>query len=172
MVYLDIIVLECLADQPRHGYEIKRTVQRVLGGSVSLNNNVLYPALRRFEEMGAVDKTVEQHEGRPPRHVYRLTDTGREILDDLVRDFPPDAAQDDNEFLTRVAFFERLEPADRRQILEARRRALRLRLEHLQRLAPDAADSGPWSKRVLDFVARGVGLELEWVDELLRAAGQ
>jgi DNA-binding PadR family transcriptional regulator len=171
MAYLDILVLECLTDQPRHGYEIKRTVQRVLGGSVSLNNNVLYPALRRFEEMGAVDKTVEQHEGRPPRHVYRLTDTGREILDDLVRDFPPEAAQEDAEFLIRVAFFDQLEPAGRHRILEARRQALRLRLEHLERMRPDVGTS-PWSQRVLDFVARGVGLELDWIEELLQAAGQ
>jgi DNA-binding PadR family transcriptional regulator len=47
-----------------------------------LNNNSLYPALRRFEEAGAVTSTEEPQEGRPPRLVYTLTTRGRHpVLD-------------------------------------------------------------------------------------------
>src|SRR5215831_10388402 len=37
-------MLRVLADHERHGYEIKKQVERILGGR-SINNNVLYPAL-------------------------------------------------------------------------------------------------------------------------------
>lgn len=172
MAYLDILILEALIDRPRHGYEIKRNVEGVLGGSVSLNNNVLYPALRRFEEIGAVEKTVEQQESRPPRHVYRLTPIGRQTLESLIRHFPPEMAQEDPEFLTRVAFFERLEPEVRREILDARQKALELRADYLTRLRPAAAEASKWSGRVVDFVIRGARLELRWIDELRRDAAQ
>jgi DNA-binding PadR family transcriptional regulator len=172
MSYLELLILEALAEQPRHGYEIKRTVSRALAGSVSLNNNVLYPALKRFERSGAVEKTVEPHEGRPARHVYRLTETGRAHFEAMLRDFPPEAAQQDTEFLIRVAFFERLEPKARLQILHARSEALRLRLQQLELLRPDAAEASSWSLRVLDFVRRAVIAELAWIEELERAPAQ
>jgi len=49
-------MLRVLADQERHGYEIKKQVERILGGR-SINNNVLYPALRKFEaDLGTDDR--------------------------------------------------------------------------------------------------------------------
>ena len=48
-MYFDILMLRVLADQERHGYEIKKQVERILGGR-SINNNVLYPALRKYED--------------------------------------------------------------------------------------------------------------------------
>jgi DNA-binding PadR family transcriptional regulator len=44
-----------------------------------LHNNSLYPALRRFEEAGAVTKTAEPQEGRPSRLVYTHYRAMREL---------------------------------------------------------------------------------------------
>ncbi len=105
-MYFDILMLRVLAEGPRHGYEIKKSVERILGGR-SINNNVLYPALRRFEEQGAIERVAaEADPGRPPRHVYRVTDTGHDLLQAMIRDADPALLADDNEFQTRVAFFD------------------------------------------------------------------
>ena len=88
-MYFDILTLRVLAEGPRHGYEIKKSVERILGGR-SINNNVLYPALRRFEEQGAIERVAaEADPGRPPRNVYRLTDTGHDLLQAMIRDADP-----------------------------------------------------------------------------------
>ena len=50
-------MLRVLADQERHGYEIKKQVERILGGR-SINNNVLYPALRKYEDQGAIERAA------------------------------------------------------------------------------------------------------------------
>jgi len=42
-----------LTDRPAHGYEIKKHVERTLGGSFAITSTLLHPALKRFEEMGA-----------------------------------------------------------------------------------------------------------------------
>src|SRR5262245_42802735 len=123
-MYLDILILAHLVSEPKHGYELKRQVERSLGAGFAINNNVLYPSLRRFEEMGAVEREVERQLGKPDRHVYRMTDRGRGILRELLRDFPKEAAREPNEFHTRVAFFELLDPEERLALLAARRAAV------------------------------------------------
>ena len=68
-----------------------------------LHNNSLYPALRRFEEAGAVTKISEPQASRPPRLVYTLTDVGRDLLHDMLADLPAEQAGEESEFMARLA---------------------------------------------------------------------
>jgi DNA-binding PadR family transcriptional regulator len=163
-VYLDIVILSHLQREPVHGYELKRKVSATT--AYALHNNTLYPALRRFEEAGAVTKTAEPQEGRPPKHVYALTDVGRELLHDMLADLPPSLAGDDNEFLTRLGQFEQLTPPERRQVLAARAEALRARAQHFRELAPRAGDDHRWGRLVVTELADRVDRELAWLDRL------
>ena len=40
-----ILILAELAAQPYHGYELKWHVERILGGTVTINASQLYPTL-------------------------------------------------------------------------------------------------------------------------------
>jgi DNA-binding PadR family transcriptional regulator len=163
-MYVDILILAHLAHEPQHGYEIKKRVARILGGSIVLNNNLLYPALRRFEEMGAVRRTVEHQQGKPNRNVYTLTEAGGDVLQRLLQDFPPELARDGTEFITRVAFFHLLDPAARLGILARRRTALSEHRAHLQQMAALARDDpGMYSASVIAFLADQIERELEWI---------
>ena len=169
-MYFDILMLRVLADEPQHGYEIKKRVERILGGR-SINNNVLYPALRRFGEQGAIERVAaEADPGRPPRNVYRLTDTGHDLLQAMIRDTDPTLLADDNEFQVRVAFFADLEPADRFKIIAARRSIIDAEIAHLASLRPEAAETD-WGLRVLDFSMDRFQHERRWLDAL-EAAGE
>ena len=169
-MYFDILMLRVLSDQPRHGYEIKKQVERILGGR-SINNNVLYPALRRFEEQGAVERAAaEADPGRPPRNVYRLTDTGHDLFQSMIRDADPALLADDNEFQVRVSFFDDVPPEDRLRIIAVRRDIVQAQIDHLDSLRPDA-QSEPWGLRVMDFHRDNARRELAWLDGLAAAAG-
>ncbi len=69
-----IKVLRALAADPaqwRYGYE--------LGTEVRLQSGSLYPILVRLADRGLLETSWEPGLGsRPPRHLYRLTVTGRE----------------------------------------------------------------------------------------------
>ena len=159
------MMLRVLADGDRHGYEIKKQVERILGGR-SINNNVLYPALRKYEEQGAIERiAAEADPGRPPRNVYRLTDAGHDLLQAMFRDADPVLLADENEFQTRVAFFADLDAGDRLRILGVRREVLEARLAHLAALRPDA-QAEPWGLRVMDFNVERLQQELAWLDRL------
>lgn len=168
-MYFDILVLRVLESGPRHGYEIKKSVERILGGR-SINNNVLYPALRRFEEQGAIHRVAaEADPGRPPRNVYQLTDTGYDLLQAMIRDASPALLADENEFQTRVSFFADLDVADRLAMIQVRREIVESRIAHGLTLRPDATAQA-WGLQVLDFIIDRYRHELAWLDELTVAA--
>jgi DNA-binding PadR family transcriptional regulator len=167
-VYQDILILSHLRTAPVHGYELKRKVAATTG--FALNNNTLYPALRRFEDAGAVHKTAVQQQGRPPRHLYELTDLGRELLHDLLADLPDERAGSDEEFLTRVGMFDELTPAERRDVLGARDRALSARIQHLTDLAARAEASSAnreWGGRVTVELIERARRERAWIAALI-----
>lgn len=159
---MDVLLLSQLARHPSHGYELRRRVEAATG--IQLHNNSLYPALRRFGEAGAVTRTLEPQEGRPPRHVYTLTEVGRELLHDQLADLPDELAGDEAEFLARLAGFGRLTPEERRGVLAARSRVLAARRTRLAGLA-EAADD-PWAGLVLDEVLRRQREEQAWLERL------
>jgi len=163
MSYIEILILRRLSGRPAHGYELRKRVEQTTG--VRLNNNSLYPALRRFEEAGAVTRTEEPQEGRPPRLVYALTPLGRELLHDMLADLPPDEAADDSEFMARLGQFALLDPGERRTVLDARDEALRTRLAHYAEMhALAAADQ--WATAVTAELIRRDERERAWIAEL------
>lgn len=168
-MYVDILILATLMGQPRHGYEIKRQVQGIIGHLVNLNNNQLYPALRRFEEMGAVTREVVHTPGKPDKHVYHMTDRGAELLQDLLRDFPLEQARDDIGFQVRVSFFHLLEPEERLAILSTRETALKewqVYLEHARVQARERGDTLRFAQRIIEFNQQSIQHELDWIAHL------
>lgn len=170
-MYVDILILAELASQPYHGYELKRHVEHILGGTVTINANQLYPTLRRFEEMGAVSREVEHQAGKPDRHIYSITDRGLEVLQDLLEDFPSDLARSESEFGARVAFFHLLEPQARLTILTTRVEVLREHLLHLEQSQKLTSGNNPqffYVTRFLSFQQQQLQQELAWLTTLMQ----
>ena len=74
----DIVVLSLLAEQPRHGYNLDRTIeQRGYRQWTSLAFSSVYYVLKRLAERGLVEPD-DGSTGR--RTVFRITDAGRREL--------------------------------------------------------------------------------------------
>lgn len=78
-------VLLALAEDPtawRYGYELCQ--------QTGLKAGSMYPILMRLADRGLLETNWESDAptGRPPRHLYRLTDTGLELAAELA---PPSA---------------------------------------------------------------------------------
>jgi DNA-binding PadR family transcriptional regulator len=165
MSYVEIIILRRLRSGPAHGYELRKRVEETTG--FVLHNNSLYPALRRFEEAGAVTKTAEPQQGRPPRLVYTLTDVGHDLLHDMLADLPADQAGQPEEFLARLGQFSLLTPAERARVLASRARAVHDQLTHYHAMYNLASDHGePWGARATAELIRRHEQELAWLAEL------
>ena len=168
----DMLILAALLSHPMHGYEIKKTYDQTLGGLVTLHHNQLYPALRRFEAMGAVRcEAIGQH-GKPDRHIYHLTDHGLAELREMLRDFSPAHARNDMEFSVRFALFGFLEPGDRVKILRTRMQVLQSRFQDKGRYqkyldSPIVSQVQPYVEQLNAFNDQRIHAELEWLARMI-----
>jgi DNA-binding PadR family transcriptional regulator len=165
MSYIEILILRRLWGRPAHGYELRKRVEETTG--FVLHNNSLYPALRRFEEAGAVTKTAEPQDGRPARLVYTLTAVGQELLHDMLAELPPDQAGDDTEFIARLGQFSLINSAERRSVLASRTQAVHAQLAHLRAMRELALLGGErWGALATAELIRRHEQELDWLAEL------
>jgi len=168
----DMLILAALLSRPMHGYEIKKTHDQTLGGLVTLHHNQLYPALRRFEAMGAVRREAIEQQGKPDRHIYHLTNHGLFELREMLRDFPHTIARNDMEFSVRFALFGFLEPEDRVKILQMRMQVLQSRFQDKGQYqkyldSPIVGKVLPYVEKLNTFNDKQIHAELEWLAQMV-----
>lgn len=74
----ELLVLSCVREEAKHGYQIALDVEEETGGAFELQHGTLYPILHRLEKEGLIEGEWTE-EGRR-RKEYRLTDAGRRRL--------------------------------------------------------------------------------------------
>ncbi len=73
---LRLVILQLIADSPRHGYELMKEIEDRLGGTYSPSPGVIYPTLSLLEELGHA--TVEA--GATGKKLYTVTQEGEAFL--------------------------------------------------------------------------------------------
>jgi transcriptional regulator len=77
---LDLLVLQTLALEPRHGMGVADRIRQTTSGAFDVGPGSLFPALHRLEQSGFVrGEWTQSAEGRRVK-VYRLTAAGRARL--------------------------------------------------------------------------------------------
>jgi DNA-binding PadR family transcriptional regulator len=74
---LRLVILDLIAEKPRHGYEIIKAIEDHVGGAYSPSPGVIYPTLTLLEELGHV--TVRVADGAKKLHA--ITPEGQAYLD-------------------------------------------------------------------------------------------
>jgi DNA-binding PadR family transcriptional regulator len=73
---LRYVLLNLIAERPRHGYELIKAIEEQFGGMYSPSPGVIYPTLTLLEELGYL--RPENAEG--PRKLYSITTEGSAFL--------------------------------------------------------------------------------------------
>ena len=74
---LRLVILHLIAEKPRHGYEIIKAIEDLVGGAYSPSPGVIYPTLTLLEELGHV--TVSAGDGAKKLHT--ITPEGQAYLE-------------------------------------------------------------------------------------------
>jgi len=77
---LKYLLLGLLHQQPRHGYDLRRVFEELLGGTWPLNIAQVYTALSALERDGLVVCDVVRQDAVPDRKVYSLSEVGEKEL--------------------------------------------------------------------------------------------
>lgn len=166
-MYIDLLILIQIEKGPKHGYEIKKEIEKDLGYLMDVNHNLLYPTLRRFAGEGFVSRKRNEQVGRPDQYVYEITKAGKQKIADLINEFTEKDAKHQIEFMIRVSLFHRISSENRLRILRMRRKDLEALLAAIEkRFDPHADDT--YRSEVLGYSISQVKGEMMWIDELIR----
>lgn len=118
---LTLALLGLLADEPTHAYELRKRLSDLTGHNRKVSDGALYPAIRRAEEAGWIERASESTGRAPTRQVLSLTEAGRaELLRRLAEPAELEIT-DGGSFFTLLAFLSRLpDPADQARVLQRR----------------------------------------------------
>ena len=196
---LDLAILGLLFEQEMHGYEIRRRLRDELGLFANISFGSLYPALSRLERSGAVAVTGSGGASSAPllstgslggeraglrarrsgatlgtkrsRKVYRITDQGRALFEQLLEGEEPAGADDARSFGLRLAFARHLAPSARLALLERRRAQLTRRLAtDLVRASGDRLDV--YTRSLVEHSTESTEHDIAWLDRLIDAERQ
>ncbi len=79
----ELAILSLLADEPLHGYEIAKRIERQTSGVLRFDVASLYPVLYGLERRGFVKGEWEKAPSGRERRYYRLTPQGKKKLQPL-----------------------------------------------------------------------------------------
>jgi len=77
---LDLLILKAVSLGQLHGYGILLRVQQMTGGSLTVEQGALYPALYRLDRQGLLDTEWGTSDNNRRAKFYKLTAAGRRRL--------------------------------------------------------------------------------------------
>jgi DNA-binding PadR family transcriptional regulator len=154
-------VLALLAEQPRHGYEIKTALERRTGGAWAINVGQVYTTLQRLERDGLVEPLA----GDGERNDYRITGAGRAQLDEWYATPVVAEAAPRDELTIKVLLAVAASEIDVTEMLQRQRRAS---IEQLQGYTRRKARADPAADvaflLMLDALIFRTEAEIRWLD--------
>lgn len=78
-----VLAVLVAAKEPSYGYSLVTELQEA---GIDVEQNTLYPLLRRLESQGLMESTWDTEESRP-RKYYRVTDAGRATARALTQEW-------------------------------------------------------------------------------------
>ncbi len=80
----DLILLGLLKEGPKHGYEIKKSIDQTMSIFTDIDSKSIYYPLRRLEQKGLLTKRLGRKGKRPEKFIYKITKEGAEVFERLL----------------------------------------------------------------------------------------
>jgi len=131
-----LAVLAMLYEAPMHPYRMQQLIiERGKDEVINVTQRAsLYQTINRLEREGLIAaQGVSRDENRPERTVYELTQTGREIMLDWMRQILSTPTLEFPDFPAAVSFLPLLTPEDALHQLERRAAALQSELDRIDK---------------------------------------
>jgi len=133
LMSVQLSILGFLLERDYHGYDLKKTIERLMGQWTDIRFGSIYHALGALERSGHVRMvaTMQSH-GKPARSIYSITDSGKNEFQKLLFENMTEIQRvylaDD----IGVFFGKHIEPNQLTGLLEGRLNLLQMLLNKLQ----------------------------------------
>ncbi|MCT8138533.1 helix-turn-helix transcriptional regulator [Anaerobacillus sp. CMMVII] len=82
-----LILLQLLEEKDMYGYEIVKEMEARSGHILQVKEGTLYPALHKLEKQQYIEAYWQQPDKGPARKYYRITELGKEILEEKTSEW-------------------------------------------------------------------------------------
>jgi DNA-binding PadR family transcriptional regulator len=158
------VILGFLYDEPMSGYDIKQMMENSVSYFFDASFGAIYPALRKMEKEGLVEKQVVQQEGKPNKNLFVVTENGKQqFLDYLNSPINPTITRSD--ILIRI-FFGRFTTKEKiMEWLMDEREKNQAMYENLTRIADQYPTMDQNKRFTLEFGIRQAEMIMNMIDE-------
>jgi DNA-binding PadR family transcriptional regulator len=169
---LALSILELLHERPMHPYELAATMRaRHYDEFVRLNFGSLYHTVDSLERDGWIVPVEKEKEGgRPERTVYRLTDSGLDVLIRVVSEIVAQPRREFQHFSAGLMFMHHLEASTAAGLLEQRAQALQAVITKLSRIHDEVLASGHRRLAIVELEHKIalIHAERDWVRQIAK----
>jgi DNA-binding PadR family transcriptional regulator len=156
-------LLGLLAQEPRHGYDLKNAFEAMLGGTWPLNIGQVYTTLARLERDGLVESQVVPQDLLPDRKVYSLTRAGREELECWLAEATAGSIRLKDEFFVKLLVHQLVGSDGLLALVWKQRQVYMQTLAQLTALHADPSLE-PATGLLVEGAILHVEADLEWLD--------
>ena len=160
---LKYAILGLLAQEPRHGYDLRNAFETLLGGTWPLNIGQVYTTLSRLERDGFVESQVIPQELLPDRKVYSLTQEGKDELEQWLEEPTQGTIRLKDEFFIKLLILQMVDSSDPTNLIRRQRQVYMQNLAQLTNLLSDT-NLDPSTTLLVEGAILHVEADLDWLD--------
>lgn len=170
MTNAELAILSLVAEHPRHGYEIERTIEeREMRDWTEIGFSSIYYLLKKLENIGLVESHLHQPKGRgPARKVYQITPAGRKAQMAATLETLSEPQQRHTSFLLGLSNLSAVPPEQALSALRAYRDSLIERGEYVAARTNVQSPLPDFVESMFDYSLTLIQAELTWVEEFIQ----
>jgi DNA-binding PadR family transcriptional regulator len=169
---LALSILELLDERPMHPYEMASTMRvRHHDEFIRLNFGTLYHTVDVLERNGWIASVEREKEGRrPERTIYKLTDSGRQVLNRTLGDLLRKPIREYPHFVAGLMFMHHLTAAEAAAHLKERASLLDAQIAKFNHVLAELRSQGVTRLALIEIEHKIAMLDAErkWVRKLER----
>lgn len=85
--HTDMILLSIISESDSYGYEINKKIEKWTDGNFILTEATLYTSFKRLVGLGYLTSYWLQSDSNKKRKYYSITNQGKELLEEKIRDW-------------------------------------------------------------------------------------
>ena len=155
-------LLGLLARQPRHGYELKNSLEGALGGNWEINFGQIYTTLGRLERDGLVTSHIDASDKRGKK-TYTLTVQGQAEFETWLSQSVDKSEVFRDEFFIKLVVRHLAGYGDALAMISSQRQAYLQQLREIRTLATEAGDDS-FVALLLEGAMLHLQADLQWLD--------
>lgn len=167
---IEAAILGLLYEEPQYGYQLEKTIEGWgMRNWTQIGFSSIYYVLKKLEKKELVESKLEKVEGKPSRKVFTITDLGRQVMKEKLKDLLSWNKKLISPFDLGLAYLNYLEPQEVIECLENYLESAQGRIKFLESSVKmqEELNAPYYVVALFSRPLRSLKTEMAWVEEFI-----